>query len=862
MATLNNNVSFLGAPNVKLSNVGGYGIMLINKTGVASVKGEIVKASLTTSNGFYLNTANFGIPIGVVGEAGVGDGSYCLVITSGIAEVLLTDSTASTTGSIVCANLTRATALTASMNTVGQIQQIGVALETLSGGTNVLCKCMLNISCEQNVRSAGVVGNGTSDDYTALNTLITAIGSTPGTIKFPRGTYKLSTSITFPSNIVLEFGNGAILSPDSAKIVTINGEIKAGLYRIFTGAGTISGSPLNNTIYPDWFGITHGASGENTASLQAAINLCPTNGIVECYTPSYIRFTSTVHLKSNMTLKGCNGRDSYETNGTFYYDNTTGAAFQTIDVLGTPALPKFDIQINDLIITGKAATDTSIGFLIDCQRLKMENVTIKYFGTGVKLTTNYKHTSVGDPDNNNVENDLDSCNFYYCGTGLNVTSNNWGQNTDGFVTRCIFASNTSRDAIFTNLCGGWTIHENHFYSAGAVTNLQIVGELNSIQGNYFEDSVNQVTLVCNNVLGWNIISGNRFMTETAANKSIKIYSLREQRTLIISNNVARDYGSNLTATLIEISGVKCVTVASYLNRVITLTQQLTVGEAAALVGKTIIVDHIEYTVEAATSGVGSTITIVETPDTELVPVVTNRIACMLQTFTNGVGSNQYPQIFGNSHYLYQTPISYIGSASQYHANFMDMEVATPSGSNALKLTAQEINLLTGLKNMYVGTGFNPPITVQPKGSVYMDYQLGGLYKSLGSGSWTELVGIDENIYATAPTSKTWTIGMVFRYTDPVGKGYVGGVCSVVGTAGNLVGVTGAIGTSSATLTVNSATDLIVGQYITIVGVTGVKKITVISGTTVTLDTVSNATVTGAAVAFSTPTFVDYGALKP
>jgi hypothetical protein len=79
--------------------------------------------------------------------------------------------------------------------------------------------------------------------------------------------------------------------------------------------------------------------------------------------------------------------------------------------------------------------------------------------------------------------------------------------------------------------------------------------------------------------------------------------------------------------------------------------------------------------------------------------------------------------------------------------------------------------------------------------------------------------------------------------------------TVSGTQGTLSGVTGSITNGTASLVVNSATNLEVNQFITIAGVTGVKQIIRINGTTVTISSNADATVAGAAVAYSPATFV-------
>lgn len=115
----------------------------------------------------------------------------------------------------------------------------------------------------------------------------------------------------------------------------------------------------------------------------------------------------------------------------------------------------------------------------------------------------------------------------------------------------------------------------------------------------------------------------------------------------------------------------------------------------------------------------------------------------------------------------------------------------------------------------------------------------------------------------APSSGSWNVGEKSYNSAPVSAGVEGWVCTVGGTFGTLnAGATkGSITSGTNTLTVTTVTGLVVGYYITIVGVSGIKKITAISGTTVTLDSNASATVSVATVAFSAPTFKGFGVIQ-
>lgn len=117
-------------------------------------------------------------------------------------------------------------------------------------------------------RDQGFVGNGSTDNTTAANTLLTAIGPTRTTIVFPAGTYVMG-SVTFPINVGLDFKQGAILSPSTGHTITIAGPILASPTRIFTniasgqGAISLTGNRSLTRISPVWFGLNCSGVGDN-----------------------------------------------------------------------------------------------------------------------------------------------------------------------------------------------------------------------------------------------------------------------------------------------------------------------------------------------------------------------------------------------------------------------------------------------------------------------------------------------------------------------------------------------------------------------------------------------------------------------
>lgn len=133
---------------IQLTSLGGYAIRMINKSGSPSVKGTVITVSNNMDNAFMIAPANSSKPLGIIYESGIADGSACLIVISGVCEVLIKDGTASTRGNWVCVSDTpgRATATTIEPNPSAVFTGLGITLESKTAGTNVLVKTALHLN--------------------------------------------------------------------------------------------------------------------------------------------------------------------------------------------------------------------------------------------------------------------------------------------------------------------------------------------------------------------------------------------------------------------------------------------------------------------------------------------------------------------------------------------------------------------------------------------------------------------------------------------------------------------------------------------------------------------------------------------
>ena len=79
--------NYLETSKIKFTAEGGLCILLTNKTGANTVKGNVVHSSLVYDNSVVLTPQNVPDSVGVFYENGIADGAEAWVVVSGIADV-------------------------------------------------------------------------------------------------------------------------------------------------------------------------------------------------------------------------------------------------------------------------------------------------------------------------------------------------------------------------------------------------------------------------------------------------------------------------------------------------------------------------------------------------------------------------------------------------------------------------------------------------------------------------------------------------------------------------------------------------------------------------------------------------------
>jgi len=136
----------------------------------------------------------------------------------------------------------------------------------------------------------------------ALDAALAAIGSLKRTLVLTPGDWTITSDDTIPSNVHLLMFRGARLDIADGVTLTINGPLTAGLYQVFSWAGTgkvVFGDGAVTEVYPEWWGPA--VEGEQ-AALDAALAAIGSLKRTLVLTPGDWTITTDDTIPSNVLL--------------------------------------------------------------------------------------------------------------------------------------------------------------------------------------------------------------------------------------------------------------------------------------------------------------------------------------------------------------------------------------------------------------------------------------------------------------------------------------------------------------------------------------------------------------------------------
>ena len=136
------------------------------------------------------------------------------------------------------------------------------------------------------IRAYGPVGDGVADDWTAVNSATTTIGSANETLVISTP-IRISKNVSFPQNIKVVFERaGRLIGNVGTEQVTFASTTpEAGLHQIFQNV--VVSYSFGGTIYPEWFGAAGDGTTNDRAAIQSAIDALANRGIVKLAAKNY-----------------------------------------------------------------------------------------------------------------------------------------------------------------------------------------------------------------------------------------------------------------------------------------------------------------------------------------------------------------------------------------------------------------------------------------------------------------------------------------------------------------------------------------------------------------------------------------------
>lgn len=202
--------------------------------------------------------------------------------------------------------------------------------------------------------------DGATDARSAIAAAAADAGG--GTLFFPPGTYKISSNITLDEHLV--FAQGAMLSIDNGITVTITGTIKAGLWQIATGSGTLALSAGSCPhVVPEWWGAVGDGSTDCTAAFNLAMTATQAVGKMILTAGTY-KITSSLQNFPTGNFASAQDGISVEGVGTetiINFTDSSGYAFEVDSNDLTDANVPIGVTIKDLHIQAGSITDPDDG---------------------------------------------------------------------------------------------------------------------------------------------------------------------------------------------------------------------------------------------------------------------------------------------------------------------------------------------------------------------------------------------------------------------------------------------------------------------------------------------------------------------
>lgn len=381
--------------------------------------------------------------------------------------------------------------------------------------------------------------------YTDLADAISSIGSVEAELVIDENCVLNAASIVVPSTMSISFIRGNKISGTSggsAETLTVNGEIKAGLFQIFGSTLIVAGAPKVPAIYPQWFGFSESASAaDNSLAVQAALDWSDVGSELVITTGEYDINELDIPYKTTI-LRGTGWGSVLNYKGTTNFitlisDTHAGFVMKDLKIVGS-ATAGHGIYMDDGAATGNLGNVTLKNLFVKgfsntgksgFYGKQLYNVVIKK----CVITYCYNGISLGEESMNcEIEQNFIRQWDEYGVSVVGVSGNECFKITvkDNIIDEPV--SDTGIAAVYLYRCNTSVIEGNHFERAATAISMDRTRNV-SVLSNQFSASLTN-SIIIGSMSSNGFVSGNRYLSGAITDNGT--------RTVFFNDNPYTDIG--------------------------------------------------------------------------------------------------------------------------------------------------------------------------------------------------------------------------------------------------------------------------------------------------------------------------------
>jgi hypothetical protein len=183
----------------------------------------------------------------------------------------------------------------------------GVTLPGAPRTVTSLSTYLANNAVSVNIKDVGLLANGITDERALLNNLFNVSMQPNGGTVLISGTPRISSALTVPANITLDYAPGAFWVIDNGVTLTdLSRNYRRMRIQRYSTTGTVVYG-FDGPVYPEWWGAKADNVADDSAAIMAASIAVPTSnvqgGAVEFSPGAVYKITNTVLVSSEYHLR-------------------------------------------------------------------------------------------------------------------------------------------------------------------------------------------------------------------------------------------------------------------------------------------------------------------------------------------------------------------------------------------------------------------------------------------------------------------------------------------------------------------------------------------------------------------------------